>query len=197
MKKIIMRCFVAVVILVSMFLIVAVSATRYDGPFMDAPTTPATEETEITVATEPELIDPEPTEVVEETTEPTEPPFLLDEAFEAEWGEAAVYMAKTLWGEARGTSADGQEMVGWCILNRVDDPRFHNTIIGVITAPNQFHGYSPNFPCTDEFYQMSLDIIYRWQLEKRGGESNRILDPDYLYFCADASGLGNVFRKSW
>ena len=150
------------------------------------------------------------TTLPEETTEPneetvpveTEPqkPTIEDvrtAAFEEVWHESAVYMAKTIWGEARGTNEDGQRKVGWCILNRVDNPRFSNTIIGVITAPNQFHGYSKSFPCTEEFYEMAMDIIANWQLEKIGGESNRNLDSDYLYFCADESGLGNNFRKEW
>lgn len=208
MKKITIGWLVALAIFVSVFGAVFVSALRFDGSFMEASTNPPIAETEIVVETEPELIDPsewfatdiqpiETTEEIIEVTKPTEPPFLLDEAFEAEWGESAVYMAKTIWGEARGVSEAEQEKVAWCVLNRVDDSRFPNTIIGVITAPNQFHGYSSGFPCTDEMYELALDVIYRWQLEKCGGESNRNLDPDYLYFCSDGTGLGNIFRKSW
>lgn len=118
------------------------------------------------------------------------------ENFEENWHEAAVYMAKTIWGEARGCTREGQENVAWCILNRVDSPDFPNTIIEVITAPGQFHGYSSSFPCTEEFYEMSLDIIARWQLEKLGVESNRTLESDYLFFCADGKG-GNSFRKEY
>lgn len=141
--------------------------------------------------TVPELITPE-------TTVPSvSPSFGYDEAFIAEWNESAIYLAKTVWGEARGVSAYEQEKVIWCILNRVDDPRFPNTIIGVITAPSQFHGYSSSFPCTDEMYNLALDVIYRWQLEKQGGESNRNLGPEYVYFSADSTGLGNVFRTHW
>lgn len=159
-----------------------------------------TQPTEDSIATMPTET---PTEApTEASTEPTEPPIptvedIRTEEFEEFWHESAVYMAKTIWGEARGTSEDGQRKVGWCILNRVDDPRFDNTIIKVITAPSQFHGYSSSFPCTDEFYEMSMDIIANWQLEKIGGESNRNLDEDYLFFCADESGLGNIFRKEW
>ena len=155
------------------------------------------------IVTLPEESFTETTEPSEETvpveTEPQKPTIedVRTAAFEEVWHESAVYMAKTIWGEARGTSEDGQRKVGWCILNRVDNPRFSNTIIGVITAPNQFHGYSKNFPCTEEFYEMAMDIIANWQLEKMGGESNRNLDTDYLYFCADESGLGNNFRKEW
>ena len=185
---------------------------------------PITTTTEITEPTEEILIDPsewfvtdeKPSQFTDETyphqnTEPTvsEPitpettvPSVssslgYDEAFVAEWNESAIYLAKTVWGEARGVSTYEQEKVIWCILNRVDDPRFPNTIIGVITAPGQFHGYSSSFPCTDEMYNLALDVIYRWQLEKQGGESNRNLGPEYVYFRADSTGLGNVFRTHW
>lgn len=117
--------------------------------------------------------------------------------FKAQWHESAVYLAKTLWGEARGCSVEQQEKVVWCILNRVDDPRFADTIIKVVTAPGQFHGYNQNFPCTDELYELSLTVIAKWQLEKRGGKSYRILEPDYVYFSANSSGTENIFRKHW
>ena len=41
-----------------------------------------------------------------------------------------VAMAKMLWGEARGCTRDNQAMAVWCVLNRVDDPRFPDTIQG-------------------------------------------------------------------
>lgn len=135
--------------------------------------------------------------VGEDTEQPITADTIRTEEFERYWHEPAVYMAKTLWGEARGCSVAEQQKVAWCILNRVDDPKFPNTIIGVIIAPNQFHGYSPNFPCTDELYEVSMDVIAQWQAEKNGGVSDRNLGSDYLYFCADNTGIGNVFRKHW
>jgi hypothetical protein len=147
-----------------------------------------------------EVTEPETTEEFIASTEPTVEDFLPGisvEEFREQWGESAIYIAKTVYGEARGTSVDGQEQVIWCILNRVDHPSFPDTIIEVITAPNQFHGYSSSNPCTDEMYELALDVIYRWQLEKNGGESNRNLGPEYLYFCSDSTGLGNVFRTDW
>ena len=135
--------------------------------------------------------------VPEDTSPSTSSVLEYNETFIEQWQESAVYLAKTVWGEARGVSKEGQEKVIWCILNRVDDSRFPNTIIEVITAPNQFHGYSSNFPCEDEMYNLALDVIYRWQLEKMGGESSRNLSAEYVYFCADSSGLSNVFRTHW
>lgn len=187
-NKIFVGCIVAWCVFMGCFL--------YGNINKDKPQTPAPNNDPIVVTL--------PEETFVEITEPveTEPPVPTIEdvrtaEFEETWHESAVYMAKTIWGEARGVDEEGQRKVGWCILNRVDSPKFSNTIIGVITAPGQFHGYSKSFPCTEEFYEMAMDIIANWQLEKIGGESNRNLDSDYLYFCADESGLGNNFRKEW
>lgn len=140
-------------------------------------------------------------QIVEILPVETEPPIptledIYTDEFEATWRESAIYMAKTIYGEARGDTEEGQRKVGWCILNRVDDPRFDDTIIDVITAPSQFHGYVESFPCTLEFYELSMNIIANWQLEKVGGESNRNLPSDYFYFHANGQG-GNTFKQHW
>jgi len=111
-----------------------------------------------------------------------------------EVNQEAAYIAKTVWGEARGCSVEEQEKVIWCILNRVDSelPYFPDDIIGVITQPNQFHGYSPDYPVTSEHYELALDVLKRWNAEKRGEESNRNLPPEYVYFHGD--GKHNYFR---
>jgi hypothetical protein len=185
----------------------ATSTTSLDTPVFT--TTKPTEVTESIIPTEDVLIDQDEWFVTDEnitqfpednalTTMPEyEVGVVFDPNFVEEWGEEAAYIAKTVWGEARGVSSYEQERVIWCILNRVDDPRFDDNIIDVITAPEQFHGYSSHSPCTDQMYIMALDVIYRWQLEKQGGESNRNLGPEYVYFRADKSGLGNVFRTHW
>lgn len=128
---------------------------------------------------------PEPSEEPEPEPEPeSEPepePVISDEA---------VYIAKTVWGEARGCSREEQEQVIWCILNRVDDPRFPNDVIGVVTQPYQFHGYSAEFPVEQALYDLAVDVLDRW---KNGGERN--LGPEYLYFSGD--GVHNYFRVEY
>lgn len=105
-------------------------------------------------------------------------------------------LAKTVWGEARGCNTLEQSAVIWCILNRVDAGR--GSIAEVITAPNQFHGYSSSYPVTDDIKALVVDVVTRWQLEKLGcGNVGRTLPSNYLYFSADGTGIGNVFRTSW
>ena len=101
-------------------------------------------------------------------------------------------MAKMLWGEARGCTRDNQAMAVWCVLNRVDDPRFPDTILGVLSQPSQFHGYSPDFPVWDELKEVALDVLTRWSLEKQGVTVERELSPEYVFFTGD--GIQNHFR---
>lgn len=103
-----------------------------------------------------------------------------------------IAVAKMLWGEARGCALDNQQKAVWCVLNRVDDSRFPDTIQSVLSQPSQFHGYSPNFPVTDELYAVALDVLTRWSMEKQGVTVERELPPEYVFFTGD--GIQNNFR---
>lgn len=55
-------------------------------------------------------------------------------------------LAKMLYGEARGVVSDTEKAACvWCVLNRVDDPRFPDTVLEVVAAPYQFAGYSADY----------------------------------------------------
>lgn len=124
---------------------------------------------------------------------------LIDEKYSVDYtvtNAEIEIIAKAVWGEARGCNKLEQSAVIWCILNRVDAG--YGTIIDVVTAPNQFHGYSSNFTVTDEIRALTKDVIARWKLEKAyGGNFGRTLPSEYLYFSADVTGIGNVFRTKW
>ena len=101
-------------------------------------------------------------------------------------------LAQMLYGEARGCTVDNQMKCVWCVLNRVDDPRFPDTIQGVLSQPSQFHGYSPDFPVWDELKEVARDVLTRWSLEKQGVTVERELLPEYVFFTGD--GVQNHFR---
>lgn len=106
-------------------------------------------------------------------------------------------MAQLIWGEARGVpSTTEQAAVAWCVLNRVDDPAFPDTIEGVILQDHQFEGYSSENPAEEEFIFLASDVIHRWR-EERDGHPNagRVLPKSYLYFEGD--GLRNWFSEEW
>ena len=101
-------------------------------------------------------------------------------------------LAQMLYGEARGCTVDNQMKCVWCVLNRVDDVRFPDTIQGVLSQPSQFHGYSPDFPVWDELKEVARDVLTRWSLEKQGVIFERELPPEYVFFTGD--GIQNNFR---
>lgn len=110
----------------------------------------------------------------------------------------AVMMAKTMYGEARGLPTVEIACVGWCILNRVDDSRFPNTIAGVITQKYQFSGWSAKHPTRSDggvdLLALAKDVCNRWSWEK-AGKSNvgRVLPPGYCWFKGFSGH--NWFRK--
>ena len=104
-----------------------------------------------------------------------------------------IALAQMLYGEARGCTVDNQMKCVWCVLNRVDDPRFPDTIIGVLSQPSQFHGYSPNFPVWDELKEVARDVLTRWSMEKQGADVARELDKNAVFFTGD--GIQNWFRS--
>lgn len=106
--------------------------------------------------------------------------------------EDVVMVAKTLYGECRGCPAEEQAQVVWCIVNRVDDPRFPDTIQGVITQPWQFHGYSSSFPIWENLEDVARDVLTRWSYEKQGIAVERELAPEYVFFTGN--GTQNIFR---
>ncbi len=103
-----------------------------------------------------------------------------------------IALAQMLYGEARGCTVDNQMKCVWCVLNRVDDTRFPDTIIGVVSQPGQFYGYSPNFPVWDNLRAVALDVMQRWAAEKQGAEVVRELGSEYLWFTGDS--VENHFR---
>ena len=105
-------------------------------------------------------------------------------------------IAKTIWGEARGLSVFEQSLVVWCILNRVDNGYWGDTVAEVITYPNQFHGYNSNYPAEDEFVAIAKDVVARWQVEKHcSGDVGRTLPSKYLYFHAENNH--NIFKTNY
>ena len=147
--------------------------------------------------TSPTILETTPIiETTPEITEPIGPVMKTLEEVEKEWADEAAYIAKTVWGEARGISVEEQEKVIWCVLNRVDCSRYPDTIKGVVTS-GAFHGYYKSNPVWEEHYILALEVIAKWLFEKEGGEIERLLESDYYYFSASRDGTYHIFRKEW
>ncbi len=102
-------------------------------------------------------------------------------------------LARMLWGEARGVASDMEKAACvWVVFNRIDDPRFPDTVAAVLEQPYQFTGYDPEYPATAELQAIAADVWTRYHRERSGDESaGRVLPREYLYFSGD--GERNIF----
>lgn len=105
-------------------------------------------------------------------------------------------LAKIVYREARGIKEDSHKAaVVWCILNRVDDGYWGDSIVEVATYPNAF-AWVPDTPVDEELVDLVVDVITRWNHEKEGlSDVGRTLPKEYLYFTGD--GSYNRFTKEW
>lgn len=105
-------------------------------------------------------------------------------------------LAKMVWGEARGCSLREQAACVWVVLNRVDDPRWLGSILGVLTQKGQFAGYDPANPVEPEIRALVDDVIARWGMEPQCiGSVGRVIPEDYFYWQGD--GKHNIFRREY
>lgn len=140
-----------------------------------------------------------PTAAEPAETQPQEidPPVVVTQVIYQPWEVAeddARLLAQVAWCEARGCSVTQQAAVMWCVLNRVDDPRFPNSIRDVICQPNQFY-FLGHAPVTDELLALARDVLVRWQTEDLLVDSGRVLPANYLWFWGD--GEVNRFRNEY
>ena len=129
---------------------------------------------------------------------------------EAQWprlysDEDAIALAKLTWGEARGvpdlkihgqviSTRTQQAAVMWTVLNRFD-AGYEESILEVITAKGQFHGYSEEHPVEEELLELAYDVLDRWNAERHGETVVRELPSGYLWFHGD--GVWNHFRDAY
>ena len=119
---------------------------------------------------------------------------LSDEWWRCEYDIEAEYIARTLYGEARGCSETEQAAVVWCILNRAD--AWGMDIVEVITAPGQFAGYRASNPVWPELYDLAQDVLARWRRERNGEtDVGRVLPREYMWFSGN--GVTNIFRDAY
>lgn len=102
-------------------------------------------------------------------------------------------LAQTIYNEARGVDKiSHRAAVAWCVLNRIDDPSFSNSISVELTTPRQFAWFEDT-PVREDLLLLAEDVVTRWLLEKEGIEDvGRVLPPDHLFFHGDR--VYNYFR---
>jgi hypothetical protein len=108
----------------------------------------------------------------------------------------AEMLAKMVWGEARGCTADEQRLVVWTVFQRVDGDDWGDTIEAVVTARAQFHGYDTNNPILLDIYDLCAEELIAWH---DGAEppTHELYAPTAPYYYFEGDGLHNYFRKDW
>ena len=99
-----------------------------------------------------------------------------------------AYISRTIYGETRGCCQQEQECVAWCILARVSDPRFPDTVKEVVLQPLQWQGYSSSNPASP-FWDMAESILIQWHNGTWGM-------PQSMCWCS-GDGTHQTFRDSW
>lgn len=133
------------------------------------------------------IANPPDPEIVTVYIDPTPAPSINPEDVTTPWTDEDLWiMAQMVEGEAGGCSKIQKSAVVWCALNRLDSPRWPDTIVEVVTQKNQFQGYHSYNEPTEETIRIVQDVYARYWLEKTYGYSyGRTLPKEYLYFRGD------------
>lgn len=103
-------------------------------------------------------------------------------------------LAQAMDGECYDHEYQDMINVGMTICNRVDDPRFPDTISGVIKQPGQIYGYSPYNVPSDRCLEAAAEVLDNWNAIKNG--EDRPWNYTYLFWCA-GGGTTNIFRSEY
>ena len=103
----------------------------------------------------------------------------------------AEYIAKVLYGYQYNSERDLRTAV-WCILNRVDNPAYPDTVQAVCQQENQWIGYSDDNPVLTDLYNLAIEELTTWH------NNYRPVSKDYVYMSWSSKEikLRDTFEKS-
>ena len=104
----------------------------------------------------------------------------------------AEYIAKVLYGTAQNNTERDQRTVIWCILNRVDNTAYPNTVKEVCEQPAQWMGYSDKNPVLAALYNIALKELETWHNDYRPVSSDYI----YMSWSSKEITLRDTYEKS-
>lgn len=104
-------------------------------------------------------------------------------------------IAKTVLKEAGGCAGEEQDLVTWCILQRVDSGIWGSSIEDVVTYPYQF-AYSANSPVKEEILTRVKAVAEKWARGEKP-TTHPIYAPKAPYYYFEGDGLHNWFRENW
>lgn len=98
-------------------------------------------------------------------------------------------LAILVMAEAGNQDLKGKRLVVDVVLNRVDDPRWPDTITDVINQPYQFS------PMTDGGFERAAQTVTQECFDAVSMELESRLDYEIHYFCAGGYGYGEAAYK--
>ena len=104
----------------------------------------------------------------------------------------AEYIAKVLYGTAQNNTERDQRTVIWCILNRVDNTAYPNTVKEVCEQPAQWMGYSDKNPVLATLYNTALKELETWHNDYRPVSSDYV----YMSWSSREITLRDTYEKS-
>ena len=100
-------------------------------------------------------------------------------------------LVRTIRGECYDDKPECKRKVCETICNRVSHGSFGDSIVEVVTAPNQFAGYwAPSRPATENDYEIARQTLEDWYANDCEALS------EWLYFVA-GENRENVFRSEY
>jgi hypothetical protein len=159
-----------------------------------------------TEETIPETTEPEPEETIPETTEPepeetipeTTPPVPINTISPPKTDRemlACVIFQEVGWDRA---CDECRRRVADVVLNRVADPRYPNTIRGVLTQESQYGKYYwtgvvwPDY-ANSPYEKDAVDRAYRIADEVLAGTHSELYGRGYVYQASFVQGVDNVY----
>ena len=108
--------------------------------------------------------------------------------FEAE----AQELAKVLYG-IKDNSTDDMRTLCWCVFNRVDSPDYPDTIMEVISQPQQWMRYTPDNPVIESIYKVAAEELRAWQ---DGAVRPCAIDLVYMNWTPNEVTLRNTWENT-
>lgn len=104
-------------------------------------------------------------------------------------GAEAEHIARVLYG-VKNNSTDDLRTAVWCVLNRVDNAAYPDTIEEVVAQPTQWMGYSEDNPVLTELYDIAREQLETWYA---GG--HRPVSDEFVYLSWTRAEI--VLRDNW
>mgnify|MGYP002543464733 CR=1 FL=1 len=122
----------------------------------------------------------------------SEMPVQIETPAPNQWTDEEIEtMVLTLAGECYDDKVQDKRLVCEVILNRVSDGRFGDSVLEVVSAPNQFAGYwEQSRPISDNDYDVASEALNDWY------ENDCEALSEYLFFVA-GDNRENVFRSEY